>query len=64
MPRSPLWHPTLTKFQAERSEAIQLRAINIIFGDFPFTSDDVTLALAGFHLSKQDAWIILSVFFS
>ena len=29
---SPLWHPTLTKSQAERVEAVQRRAINIIFG--------------------------------
>jgi len=28
----PQWHPTLTKSQAERLEAVQRRAINIIFG--------------------------------
>jgi hypothetical protein len=28
---SPLWHPTLTKSQTERLEAVQRRAINIIF---------------------------------
>ena len=28
---SPLWHPTLTKSQSERLEAVQRRAIIIIF---------------------------------
>ena len=44
---SPLWHPTLTKSQAELLEAVQRRAINSIFGDPPFTCYVVTLALAG-----------------
>jgi len=44
---SPLWHPTLTKSQAERLEAVQRRAINIIFGYPSSTSYVVSLALAG-----------------
>ena len=44
---SPLWHPTLTKSQAERLEAVQRRAINIIFGYSSPTPYFAILALAG-----------------
>ena len=44
---SPLWHPTLTKSQAERLEAVQRRAINIICGYSSPTPYFAILALAG-----------------
>ena len=44
---SPLWHPTLTKSQAERLEAVQRRAINIIFGYSSPTPYFAILAMAG-----------------
>ena len=43
---SPLRHPTLTKSQTERLEAVQRRAINIIFGYFSSTPYLSILALA------------------
>ena len=44
---SPLWHPTLTKSQIERLEAVQRRTIKIIFCYSSSTSCLTTLELAG-----------------
>ena len=43
---SPLWHPTLTKSQSDRLEAVQRRALNIIFCCTSATPYIFTLALA------------------
>jgi hypothetical protein len=43
---SPLWHPTLTKSQAERLEAVQRRALKIIFHCTSATPYICALALA------------------
>jgi len=57
---SPLWHPALTKSQIERLEAVQRRAIKIIFC-YSSSTYLTTLELAGIlslqvrrvHLSKR-----------
>jgi len=56
---SPLWHPTLTKSQIECLEAVQRRAIKIIFCYSSSTSYLTTLELAGI-LSLQARRVDLS----
>jgi len=58
---SPFWHPTLTKSQAERLQAVQCRAINIIFVIPRLPLMLLRWPLLAFHPSKQDAWIIPNV---
>jgi len=56
---SPLWHPTLTKSQTEHLEAVQRRALKIIFCYSSSTSYLTTLELAGI-LSLQARRVDLS----
>ena len=61
---SPLWHPTSTKSQTERLEAVQRRTINIIFCCSSSTPNFLHWHWLTFHLFKQDVWISLSVFWN
>ena len=56
---SPLWHPTLTKSQTELLEAVQRRALKIIFCYSSSTSYLTTLELVGI-LSLQTRRVDLS----
>jgi len=59
---SPLWHPTLTKSQTECLEAVQRRALKIIFFVIPHPPRILLpWNWLVFYLFKQDGWISPSV---